>query len=87
MKHLILLLLLFLTNTLASAQPKLNVDSLQQLLSVAKEDTSRIILMAQISSEFTFYNPDSAFELVKRALQLANKINYSRAALLSYYSG
>ena len=78
MKHFIFIVSLLLYTKVASAQPKLNIDSLQKLLSATKEDTTRIILMAQISSDFTFYNPDSAFELVKRGLQLAQRINYSK---------
>src|SRR5947208_6321582 len=84
MKNLFFIILILLNGIFASAQPRLNVDSLQQLLSVAKDDTTRIILMAELSSEFTFYNPDSTFELVKLALQRANTINYHKGQLYCY---
>jgi signal transduction histidine kinase len=81
LKQLIFILYLLLNTIIGLAQPKLNIDSLQKLLSSAKEDTTRILLLAQISSDFTFYNPDSAFELVKQTLRLAQKINYSKGQI------
>src|SRR3954469_11487579 len=84
MKNFIFIIIIFLNGIFVSAQPRLNVDSLQHLLSIAKDDTTRIILMAELSSEFTFYNPDSTFELAKLALQLANKINYHKGQLYCY---
>src|SRR4051812_22038122 len=81
MKKLVLIGILLVATITATTQPKLNVDSLRKLLYGAKDDTTRIILMAEISSEFTFYNPDSAFELARQGLQLSGKINYSKGEL------
>ena len=53
-------------------------DSLKQDLSIAKQDTSRILTMAILCSSYGYINFDSAIHFGNRALALAEKIKFSR---------
>ncbi len=66
-------LLLFFTTGYGQ---KAKVDSLYQLLSTAKDDTSRVKFMWQLARDIGVYNPDSALILSQKALYLARKIDY-----------
>ena len=47
-------------------------------LAAAKTDTSRVLLMAEISSSYRYSKPDSSLAYAQRGLTLARKIRFSR---------
>jgi len=53
-------------------------DSLYQLLKKQKEDTSRVLLLSDISFEYLDSNPDTAMVLALEALSLAQKIDFEK---------
>src|SRR5512135_1266385 len=53
-------------------------DSLKQELVAAKNDTSRVLIMAQLSSAYNGFYPDSVNAYGNEALNLAEQINYPR---------
>jgi len=80
---------LFLVTLFLSAQQNKN-DSLHQLLFVAKEDTSKVKLLNQLSRNFIESKPDSNLFYGLQALELSRKINYNKGeidALLNTCAG
>ena len=64
----------------------LQTDSLRHELSKAKNDTGRVLLMANLAEGYRWSNPDSAMYFGQSALQLAKQIDFQRgqaAALIS----
>ena len=74
MKKLILFTVILLRVSVNAQE--LSTDSLQQLLLAAKQDTTRVILLSQLSKAFQHSNPDTAFLLGQQGLQLAKRIKY-----------
>ena len=74
-KYCSLLLCFALMNNSMLAQ-KSKVDSLYQLLSREKTDTSRVILMCDIGYESRVYDPEKALFISNEALSLSKKIKY-----------
>ena len=64
--------------SLAQKQGQSRIDSLQALLPIAKEDTSKVNLLNDLS--FTFYsiNPDEGIYYGKQGLELAEKLNWKK---------
>jgi two-component system, NarL family, sensor histidine kinase UhpB len=61
------------------------IDSLHNELTIAKEDTTRSLLMAELS--YRYYTiPDSAFNLASRGLALAKAIGYERGIAANQFS-
>lgn len=54
-------------------------DSLWHLLSIAKEDTSRALLLGRIASTYVYSKPDSALRIVQQGLILSRKIKFHKA--------
>jgi len=89
MKKVSCFLFLFLVTLFLSAQQNKN-DSLRQLLVVAKEDTSKVNLLNQLSRNFNESKPDSNLFYGLQALELSRKINYNEGeidALLNTCAG
>jgi len=64
----------------------LHTDSLRQELLKAKNDTGRVLLMANLAEGYRWSNPDSAIYFGQNALELANQVDFPRgqaAALIS----
>ena len=77
MKTLTFTLLFAFFGSVGFAQ-NMRPDSLKRELSVAKQDTSRVLIMAQLCNAYRSANPDSALLYVQRALALARKINFPK---------
>jgi len=75
MKKTILALLLLVNVGLAHAQLPI-IDSLKQKLSLAKHDTTRVLLMADLANEYSLPKPDSSLKYAEQALQLSRDIKY-----------
>jgi two-component system NtrC family sensor kinase len=63
--------------TIGFAQNR-RIDSLKHELVVAKQDTNRVLVMAQLCNFYRSVNPDSAQFYAQRALALARKINFPK---------
>ena len=78
MRKLLVLLTMFIgCYSTTVAQSKL-IDSLNQLLSKEKEDTSRVMLMNQIARGYVYSKPDTAMAIAREGLQLSSKINFPK---------
>jgi signal transduction histidine kinase len=71
----ILLSLLLVIPAFSVAQTR-TIDSLKQLLNSEQPDTSRVILLTQLSQAFSISRPDTAMVLSQQLLTLAKKIGY-----------
>ncbi|MDO8995307.1 MAG: tetratricopeptide repeat protein, partial [Sediminibacterium sp.] len=86
MKKIILLLLaafFYLSNNYAQTSntinnPRLRKDSLTTLLKKEKRDTSRVLLLAQLSRIIAVNNPDSAIILALEALSISQRIGFAK---------
>jgi signal transduction histidine kinase len=75
------LFLLFICATCAYGQQP-NNDSLKKLLSKAKEDTTRVNLLSQLSVNYIFSDPDSTYLFAQEGLKLAQAIGYTKGEML-----
>ena len=66
-----------LSNNIGSAQNTF-IDDTRKKLEVAKDDTSRVLLLSQISNNFLYVNIDSTKYYASEGLALARQINYLR---------
>ncbi len=83
MKKIILILLLItLSINYTNAQTG-NPDSIKQLLLKDKEDTSRVLHLADLSFEYTQSRPDTTMTLALEALSLANHIGFEKGQAVS----
>src|SRR6478735_9424657 len=55
-----------------------NIDSLKRELAIDKADTSRVLILLELSSEYDLSNIDSSLTYGQRALSLAEHIQFSR---------
>jgi len=53
-------------------------DSLKRLLATEKQDTSRVLLMYQLSRLYVFSKPDTALLVNRQGVELAHKINFKK---------
>ena len=56
---------------------KMKADSLASLLPLLKTDTDRVINMWTTATYLYSYSPDSSIRIARRALQIAERINYT----------
>ena len=77
MKKFLIILILFTSYKSAKSQ-NLNLDSLKKCLAIAKEDTTRVILLSEISLWSIFTNSDTSLQLAKEGLRLAQQTNYPK---------
>jgi len=82
MKKIILLLLLCICITSINAQTG-NRDSIKQLLQNDKEDTSRVIDLANLSFEYVESKPDTMMILALQALELSRRIGFLKGEAIS----
>ena len=82
MKKIILLLLIALYFNSSHAQTG-NPDSIIQLLQKDKEDTSRVLHLADLSYEYLESKPDTTMILALEALSLANRIGFLKGKAAS----
>jgi hypothetical protein len=77
MKNCSLILLLFTCILSANAQSS-GLDGLKRELSFTKEDTTRVLLLSEISLWSIFSNPDTSSQLAREGIRLAQQINYPK---------
>jgi hypothetical protein len=69
MKKYFFVLLLVMGNCVCKAQGAQTVDQLKQELAIAKQDTSRVLIMSKLCFAYNYsLNPDSALYYGKRLM-------------------
>jgi two-component system NtrC family sensor kinase len=58
-----------------------NVDSLKRELAIAREDSSRVLIMEELSLRYQSLNADSTIKYGKEGIALANKIQFTRGEI------
>ncbi len=76
-KRLIFIIFLALASSAGLAQNK-EIDRLNHLLSFTKDDTSRVLLMSELSGAYIEINSDSAIAIARKAVDLSQQINFPR---------
>lgn len=76
MRRIILVIILFSSFLYVKAQPVANADSLLKLLSVAKEDTARVLLLHSIADVYEMSEPEKAKTYVRQAGVLSKQLNF-----------
>ena len=61
------------------------IDSLKNLLKIAKEDTSKVIILNDLAYEYKSDQPSIAYNYVKQSKELAQKIDYPAGVVYSMY--
>ncbi len=82
MKKLIFLFIIISSSHPIYAQSTVR-DSLSQLLQKEKSDTSRVLLLVQLSSQYAFFKPDSAMLLALKGLELSRIIGFPKGEATS----
>jgi two-component system NtrC family sensor kinase len=77
LKNFLFILILFIGFKSGKGQ-NLLLDSLKKSLSIVKEDTTRVLLLSEISLWSIFSNPDTSLQLAKEGLRLAQQTNYAK---------
>ena len=84
MKTLFLAFLLALIGSVSfaqNAQGRLIIDSLKRQLTIAKHDTSRVLIMARLCASYRVPQPDSSLVVGQQALTLAQKIKFPKGEI------
>jgi two-component system NtrC family sensor kinase len=83
--HIITFLFIVCSFSLATSQnmTMLDIDSLKHALVVASNDTTRVLLMANLTEGYRGSKPDSAIYFAQQALQLAKQIRFVRGEILA----
>ncbi len=82
MKNIVTIVIILLANLFTHAQTG-NRDSIKLLLQNDKEDTSRILHLADLSFEYSDSRPDTTMALALEALTLANRIGFEKGKAVS----
>ncbi|WP_276500882.1 tetratricopeptide repeat-containing sensor histidine kinase [Terrimonas pollutisoli] len=83
MKNLAATLITILSITVAEAQQsnQFYIDSLKNELTIAKEDTNKVRLLAGLSYEYVVSSADTGVAYAQQALDLAKKLNFEDGIL------
>ena len=76
-KTLTFIIFLALASSAGLAQNK-EIVRLNHLLSFTKDDTSRVLLMSELSAAYTEINSDSVIAIARKAIELSQQINFPR---------
>src|SRR5258705_1090291 len=79
-------LLLVLACSIGVTQTMQRIDSLKHKLVIAKEDTTRVLIMLRLCSEYDLSNLDSGIRYGQQALTLAQHIRFSRGEVKALHS-
>jgi two-component system, NtrC family, sensor kinase len=86
-KSLFTLLLFFsCIHLLAQSENPLRLDTLREKLSVATDDTSKVLIMVDLVNSYGYGHADSSFFYVRRIFELSEKANYTYGKFLGYQS-
>jgi signal transduction histidine kinase len=79
----IILLLLLLAPRIVPGQTT-RIDSLKRLLLLTQQDTSRILLLVEIASDYRFSNPDSSLLFAQHATASSQKLNFNKGKMQAF---
>ena len=82
MKRVLKIFLLLLLSPFCKAQTN-TIDSLKRLLQNEKQDTSRVMQLYRLSTNYMYSKPDTALLLAQQSLSLSNKIGFAKGEALS----
>lgn len=87
-KSLLITVAVLVSCIVCNAQIKVDLDSLQRLLKVAKSDSVKVDLLLKIGEQYESTNPEKAKKYYKQVLYLSKKSNYIQGELkyASYYT-
>jgi hypothetical protein len=83
---IILILLIYRMPVVLGQTVPQRTDTLKRLLMETRQDTSRVLLMAQLSINYRFFKPDSSMFFAQQALKLARQLNYSKGKARALYT-
>ncbi|MBD0289122.1 MAG: tetratricopeptide repeat protein, partial [Flavisolibacter sp.] len=75
---IILLLVLYWSGALGQNRV---TDSLAKLLAQTQQDTSRVLLLAELAGNYQFFKSDTAIALAREAIGLAQKIGFKKGEI------
>jgi len=83
MKNFAVILITILSITVTEAQQsnQFYIDSLKHELTIAKEDTNKVILLAGLSYSYSNAHADTGIAYAQQALDLAKKLNFEQGVL------
>src|SRR4051812_26324813 len=88
MKRVVLLICLLPIFSFTDGQARSpNFDSLRRLLGPSTHDTTSVLLSADISFNYAFWDVDSSIAYAQKAINLARQLQYTKgeaAGMLSY---
>ena len=61
-------------------------NTLKRLLSETREDTTRVMLLAQLSVNYRFINPDSSMYFAQQTMKLASHLNFPKGKARALYT-
>jgi len=71
---------------LAALPQQKRIDSIRHQLTIAKDDTSRVLVMANLSFAYSFNNSDSGSMYANKAIELAKRIHFSKGEIRAIFS-
>ncbi len=83
LKYVLLYLTFYFSNLILSAQNQ-KIDSLQNILMYAEEDTNKVKVLNEIGDFYLYYFPPKAILYSNKALMLSISLNYKSGAAQSY---
>ena len=75
--------LLVPTSLLAQSAKKDRIDSLINLITKAKEDTAKVILLCSLAQKYPDYDPNKGLLVSKQAIDLAEKLHFDKGIAIS----
>ncbi len=76
------IVMLLLTAVLPTARGQVSgTDSLKRLLSKTRQDTTRVLLLIELSFRYQFYKSDTALILAQQSIDLAQKLHFSKGEI------
>jgi two-component system, NtrC family, sensor kinase len=78
MKLITIVIFFSLVTQRASAQPRLSIDSLKNQLTVVKTDTTRVLLLLSIGSQYLLSDPKTSEKYFQEGLVLSRSLNYRK---------
>ena len=84
MKYTLFIIFLAFNSTICQAQTKTFIDSLQHELVIAKDDTTRVKVLAKIGYFYRLGNTDSSLFYGHKALKMAQRIHYAFGEMWAY---
>src|SRR5436190_1132883 len=82
MRKIKVLIVLCVSITLAHAQT-INADSVKQILQRVNDDTTRVLLLEDLSRIYSGYKTDTSLLLAQEALSLSRKIGFEKGEAIS----